>query len=378
MKELRAICSHQFEAILLGDFKPENVDIMVDEVADANLNAIQLCVKAPGILYYPSEIGPVHEYCRNYDLLGETLSKCHAAGIEFHSYFPIAMDGGWVGNEYKFDNNGGMLGAHPEWRTINYRDGKLEPSHFGCLSNPEYFDYVISLVTEQCTNYDLDVLCIDFIRFNARCFCEHCKKNYNAMFGEKLQYKNVQYCDTYTQKDVPGELEIEYRSQTVNTAVKRLTETVRRIAPRTKIAAYVFAIPRTGILRVFQDWYRFSKHLDALCPMYYDSYTIDTLKSIFPIHRDAVERPIFPGMITLKAPSVNKGTDTPEYHCSFLREARNANLSGFFLFNYEVLFGRPAGEGVGKTLRGAQNPENLEAIKKEILYEPAEPYFGVP
>ena len=82
MREMRALCSHQFEAILLGDFEPEQVDIMVDEAAPANFNAIQLCVRAPGILYYPSELGPVHEYCREYDLLGEVVDKAHRAGLE--------------------------------------------------------------------------------------------------------------------------------------------------------------------------------------------------------------------------------------------------------------------------------------------------------
>jgi uncharacterized lipoprotein YddW (UPF0748 family) len=374
---LRAICSHQFEAILLGDFKPENIDIMVEEVASANLNAIQLCVKAPGILYYPSKIGPVHDYCKDYDLLAETLQKCHAAGLEFHSYFPVAMDGGWVGKQYEFDNNGGMLAAHPDWRTINYADGKLEPSHFGCLSNPEYLDYVDQLIEEQCQNYAIDVLTLDFIRFNGRCFCTSCKNNYREMFGEKLQYENVQYCDTYTPKDVPGELEIEYRCQTVEKAVKRLSQTIRRTAPGVKVGAYVFTIPRTGMLRVFQDWFRLSKYLDAVFPMYYDTYSIDNLKAIFPLHRDSINRPLFPGMITMKAPAVHAERDSPEYNCSFLSEARRAGLQGFFLFNYEVLFGRPPGESLGKIIRPPQTPETLAALKDQILNEPAAPYFGI-
>ena len=131
---------------------------------------------------------------------GETLRKCHAAGLEFHSYFPVALAGGWAGSEYRFDNNGGILADHPEWATINYTDGNYEPSHFGCLSNPEFLDYIDKLVEEQCNSYSIDVLVLDFIRYNARCFCESCKKNYQEMFGEKLQYENVQYCDTYTQK----------------------------------------------------------------------------------------------------------------------------------------------------------------------------------
>lgn len=377
MKELRAICSHQFEAILLGDFQPQNIDIMVEEVARANLNAVQMCIKAPGILYYPSQIGPVHDYCKDYDLLGETLQKCHAAGLELHSYFPVAMDGGWVGREYKFDNNGGILAAHPDWRTLIYTDGKLEPSHFGCLSNPAFLDYVDALIEEQCRNYAIDVFILDFIRFNARCFCDSCKKNYKDMCGEELQYDNVQYCDTYTQKDVPGELEIEYRCQTVENAVKRLSTTVRRTAPQVKVGAYVFGIPRTGLLRIFQDWYRFAKHLDAIFPMYYDGYSIDNLKAIFPLHHDAAERPLFPGMITMRAPAVHADRDSPAYFCAFVQQARQAELPGFFIFNYETLFGRPPGESLGKVIRPPQTPAALTALKDHILDQPAAPYFGI-
>ena len=377
MKELRAICSHQFEAILLGDFKPENVDVMVDEVAQANFNAIQLCVKAPGVLYYPSKIGVVHDYCKEYDLLGETLRKCHAAGLEFHSYFPVALAGGWAGSEYRFDNNGGILADHPEWATINYTDGNYEPSHFGCLSNPEFLDYIDKLVEEQCNSYNIDVLVLDFIRYNARCFCESCKKNYQEMFGEKLQYENEQYCDTYTQKDVPGELEIEYRCLTVHNAVKRLSDTARRAAPDVKVAAYVFPVPRTGLLRIFQDWSRFSRYLDAIFIMYYDTFSIDNLKALFPLHRDSTDRPVFPGTITMRAPAVYRSRDTPEFHCSFLDEARRAGFPGFFLFNYETLFRRPPGESLGKVIRPPQAPEDLAAIKGRILDEPAEPFFGI-
>ena len=145
MREMRALCSHQFEAILLGDFEPDQVDIMVDEAAAANFNAIQLCVRAPGILYYPSEHGPVHESCREYDLLGEVVDKAHRAGLEVHSYFPIFLEGGWRGREYAFDAEGGMFAEHKDWRVLAYEEGELVPTCFACPSNEDYVDYVDQL-----------------------------------------------------------------------------------------------------------------------------------------------------------------------------------------------------------------------------------------
>ena len=164
---MRAICSHQFEAVLLGDFRLQNLDIMVEEVAEANLNALQLCVKAPGILYYPSTVGPVHEACRDFDLLGETLSRCHMAGLEFHA---ISYQGA-------------------------SQDRQLVPASFGCLSNPGFVEYVEQLIDEQCRRYPIDVFILDFIRFGGRCFCESCRRGYRDTFDEVLAYD--------TPKDMP-------------------------------------------------------------------------------------------------------------------------------------------------------------------------------
>ena len=375
MREMRAICSHQFEAILLGDFKPENVDIMIDEIAAANFNAIQLCVRAPGILYYPSAHGPVHQYCRTYDLLDAVISKAHRAGLEFHSYFPVFLEGGWRGAEYQFDPDGGMFAAHPEWRTMVFEDGELVPTCFACPSHESYVDYVNLLVEEQCAVYDLDLFIMDFIRFNKRCFCPRCKEGYREMFGEELCYDNVQYCDTYVPPDVPGELEIEYRCQVVERAAKRLLETIRQCGRNIKVGAYTFPGPKTASYRVFQDRTRLASNLDALFPMYYDSYSIDNLKGLLPLHRQALDCPLIPGLITMREPAVCQGRGDAAYFCGFLEQIRRAGCEGFFVFNYEVLFGRPPGQSLGKIIRPPQASDVLQAIKEQFLQKPATSIF---
>jgi uncharacterized lipoprotein YddW (UPF0748 family) len=304
MREMRALCSHQFEAILLGDFRPENVDTMVEEAAAANFNAIQLCVRAPGILYYPSAHGPVHPYCRDYDLLQETITRAHAADMEFHSYFPIFLEGGWLGPEYKFDVDGGMFAEHPDWRVMAWEEGELVPTCFACASNEEYVDYIDRVVDEQCSRYDLDLFILDFIRFNKRCFCERCKAGYKAMFGEELRYETDQYVDTYVPADMPGELEYEYRCQVVQRAADRLISTIRRCNAGIKIGAYTFAGPRTASYMVFQDRARVAAKLDVLFPMYYDTFSIANLQGLLPLHRRAVDCPLIPGLITMPEPSI--------------------------------------------------------------------------
>ena len=375
MREMRALCSHQFEAILLGDFRPENVDTMVEEAAAANFNAIQLCVRAPGILYYPSAHGPVHPYCRDYDLLQETITRAHAADMEFHSYFPIFLEGGWLGPEYKFDVDGGMFAEHPDWRVMAWEEGELVPTCFACASNEEYVDYIDRVVDEQCSRYDLDLFILDFIRFNKRCFCERCKAGYKAMFGEELRYETDQYVDTYVPADMPGELEYEYRCQVVQRAADRLIATIRRCNAGIKIGAYTFAGPRTASYMVFQDRARVAAKLDVLFPMYYDTFSIANLRGLLPLHRRAVDCPLIPGLITMPEPSICKGRGDADYFCGFLDQVRRAGCEGFFIFNYEVLFDRPPGRSLDKIIRKPPSPKVLTAIRERFLQEPAQPLF---
>lgn len=134
IQELRAATSHQFEYILAGTFKPENIDRVVEDLASHRYNAVQVCVRAPGLHYYPSDIAPVHPYCRDYDFLGEFVAKAHRAGLQIHSYYPVFLEGdaGSVdasGKELEIDSStahlGGALKAHPEWASLGGKKGEL-------------------------------------------------------------------------------------------------------------------------------------------------------------------------------------------------------------------------------------------------------------
>jgi uncharacterized lipoprotein YddW (UPF0748 family) len=364
MREMRALCSHQFEAILLGDFDPQNIGRMVEDVAAANFNAIQLCVRNPGVLFYPSERGPVHPYCRTYDLAGEVIRQSHDAGLEVHSYCPIFTEGGWAGNEYQRDLNGGMFAQHPEWRVICYSDGELAPSCFACPSSEEYLNYIAGIVEEQSARYEFDAIILDFIRFNYRCFCRNCRQGFRALFGEELVPSPGATVD---------EAEVEYRCSMVERAVKRLAGIVR--GHGIKVGAYTFPGARTARVKVFQDWLLFSKYLDFVLPMYYDSHSLPELSVLVPRHRQLVACPVIPGVIAIPEPAVHVGRGDAAFICAFLSIVREAGCEGFFIFNYETLFRRPPGESLGKIIRPPEPQGTLELVKSRFLREKAQPFF---
>ena len=109
-RELRAVWVHQFEYILNGTFKRENIQELVDDLAKYNFTHILFCVKAPGILYYPSKVGSSHPYFKNHkDIIPELAERAHNANIEVHSYFPVFLDGGFSGKSLQSNLKGGIL-----------------------------------------------------------------------------------------------------------------------------------------------------------------------------------------------------------------------------------------------------------------------------
>src|SRR5690242_8188316 len=83
----------------------------VDTLRAARVNSITLFAKCHhGMNYYPSQIGPVHPALK-FDLLGEQIAACHAAGIRCPIYISVVWDVS-------------AAARHPEWRQVG-ADGQL-------------------------------------------------------------------------------------------------------------------------------------------------------------------------------------------------------------------------------------------------------------
>ncbi len=338
MEELRAATSHQFEYILAGTFAPENIDRVVEDLASHGFNAVQVCVRAPGVHYYPSDIGPVHPRCRDYDFLGDFVAKAHRAGLQIHSYYPVFLEGdaegvsAAAGQELDAARRarrlGGALADHPTWACLGGKRGELRWDNWGCPSNDEYVDYVVRLVREQVGRYALDAIVWDFLRFRFPCYCAHCREKFRAFAGEDL---NTRW---------PSPAEVDCRCQTVLADLDLLNAAARAARPGIRIGAYVFPQRRAAIAGVFQDWLAFSLRCDFVQPMDYGQIPrqrlLDTLRTDVQLARC----PLILGLLPSLGPGVPRGTI--EALCEDIQTARQAGCRGFFLLSYEPLFGWPA------------------------------------
>lgn len=337
-REMRAAASHQFEYLLNGSFKPSNIDRVVEDLVSHNYNAVQVCVRAPGIHYYPSDIAPVFPACREYDFLGDFVRKAHAAGLEIHSYYPVFLEGDVVhsvaggssldGTAPGARRLGGMLAKHPEWACLGGKRGELQPDNWGCPSNDEYLEYLVSVVREQVSRYELDGIIWDFVRFHGfPCYCEHCRSKFREYTGG-AETLNTRWLSA---------AEAEYRNWIVLQDVKRLNQTVRAARPSMKIGAYVFPSRVGAVVSVFQDWVGFSLECDFLQPMYYGQIDQRRLHDTLKTDAALARCPLVLGLCTSAHPDVKR--HTVDELCEDIETARAAGYKGFFMLSYEPLFG---------------------------------------
>jgi len=227
---------------------------ILDKLKDANFNMVFVQARLRGNVIYSSRIEPYSSFIKrkkveDYDPLAYTVEACHERGLECHAWFVTYP----LGSSSKNRNNN-----YPEKKGfIKKHDNNLylDPG------NPETNNYLLSLITELVSNYDIDGLHFDYIRYpeNASKFPD---KDTHLKYGNK--------------KDIHA-----WRRENINKFVYMAYDKVKEIKPWVQISSSVIGmyekIPGntqrhwTAYESVYQDpvdWIKKGKH-DFIVPMMY-------------------------------------------------------------------------------------------------------------
>ncbi|MCY4422436.1 MAG: alpha-L-fucosidase [Acidimicrobiaceae bacterium] len=156
-----------------GDF---DADEFAEKLGGAGIDQVNLFAKCHhGWSYYPTGVGCMHPGLR-FDLLGEQIRACQAAGLAVAAYYTV----GWSAQD---------LNEHPEWAAVG-RDGTpqaINVAHDAKADEPrpptswvylcpdgEYLDLMVAQVEEIARLYDPDGLWFD-ICATVPCFCARCR-----------------------------------------------------------------------------------------------------------------------------------------------------------------------------------------------------------
>ena len=217
---------------------------MLDKLKAANVNTILLQTRVRGTVIYPSEYEPwdgclsgVPGLAPGYDALGFAVEECHKRGMELHAWVVTLPLGKW--------QKEGCLRLRKKYPSMVKRigdEGYMNPESAGTA------DYLARICREITSNYDIDGLHLDYIR----------------------------YPETW-----PGRLDRERGRQNITSIVSRINSAVKSIKPWVKMSCSPVGKyddltryssrgwnARTKVCQDAQGWLR-DRLMDELFPMMY-------------------------------------------------------------------------------------------------------------
>jgi uncharacterized lipoprotein YddW (UPF0748 family) len=356
------------------DFQKLELDNILDRLKKANINLIFFQARIRGDVSYRSNIEPLNEsVAKNgayaeYDALEYAVEACHQRGMECHAWFVVYP----LGRAKK--------GKRPNEAPTVTKNQKLIKTFNGDLyfdpGNPSTNDYLLSLIREITTHYDIDGIHFDYIRY----------PDSSAKFPDD---------DTWRRYG-RGMSKNDWRRNNINQFVYKAYDLVKSIKQYVQVSSSVLGqydrLPEvlrghwTAYNSVYQDpidWLSKGKH-DFIVPMMYNSGDL-----FFPFVGDwqaqRYERLIMPGLAAYLVGSreSNWGSDVILEQIGFSREKHTAGNAFFraksLLDNYAGLFDKikreyyskpallPPLAWLSKLIPDA--PQNIYAEgKKEILH----------
>lgn len=302
----------------------ESVREFVAKCKRANIDTIVMLVKGMnGETYWKSKRFPqtIAKGYETFDLLEHLTREAHAQGIKVDAWLVDFVEG----------ENGAAIREHPEWAQLNPDGGTTATETLGVArrpypyvwmcpaQRPGYADqWLLPMFEEIAANYAVDSLHHDYVRYpgdvapDSYCFCDYCLKHipryamlsYETRSAERYRVNYVQehleanwWSDPtmvpadWQQRDrremadyilngrtIPGGppdmryFFYDYRVHQIDTFVRELRESIRRINPKIEISAAVFKNPVQSARFIGQQWHEWSPWIDVYMPMTYRSH----------------------------------------------------------------------------------------------------------
>lgn len=233
---------------------------ILDKLQNANFNTVFLQTRLRGDVIYRSAIEPRSSVFTGksngnpgYDPLAFTIEECHKRGMECHAWFvtyPLGSN-----KNIKEQGKHSVVKRHANLCKHYKGNWYLDPGI------PGTSDYIISLVKELVTHYNIDGIHFDYIRYPED----------GAHFPDKNTYQR--YGKGYTLA--------EWRRENINKMVYRIYDCVKQLKPWVVVSSSplgkynrIERVPNAGWTAyesVYQDpkiWIQKGKH-DMVVPMMY-------------------------------------------------------------------------------------------------------------
>ncbi|RMD48796.1 MAG: hypothetical protein D6830_06195, partial [Ignavibacteria bacterium] len=210
--------------------KKESLVKILKDIRARKFNTVYLQVRSGGALIYPSGVEPVMDEfegdANKFNPLKFALDQAHQLNLKLYAWVNVL-------NVTKQGKGESVSTFHPNW-VIPFRDA-------GSIKNwldpglPEVREYIVQLIEELTTNYNVDGIMLDYMRYPG--------KKFNDDFSFTL----------YSQ----GKEKFAWRRENIIELLDSIYHTAKKIKPRVKVAVTPLGIYKnnnnTGYFSAYED-----------------------------------------------------------------------------------------------------------------------------
>lgn len=230
---------------------PDSVRALLDRLAKLGVNLIFPEMVWRGAAAFPSETAPRDPgYWRwgDIDPLAFITAEAHARGIQVAPWV-------WVFAAGYYHEFGPVLEEHPEWAELSRDGSPFSPTEWGTAwlnaSLPEVRAYLIRLLVEIVTRYDVDGLHLDYIRFNEE---SHIPFGYSPATLERFRAETGLDARSLTPGTPAAARWDSWREALVTSFLEEAVQQLRQVRPGLHISAAVVPDPEAARRETHQNW----------------------------------------------------------------------------------------------------------------------------
>lgn len=287
-----------------------------DQLAVAGFNTIFFETVNASYPIYPSRVAPEQNpLSRGWDPLAAAVKLAHERGMELHAWvwmFAAANQRHNLVVNQPADYPGPVLSAHPDW-AVTDRQGRMfdhTKKVFLDPANPEVRRYLMRLLDEIATRYEVDGIQLDYIRYSFQ--DPSVNQTYGYGRAARQQFQALTGVDPI--KVDPSDRQLwqrwtDFRIRQIDNFVTTLSQRLRLERPKLILSVAVFPLPRQERLqKLQQNWENWAMQgdIDLVVPM---TYALDTngLENLAqPVLRESTlsSTLIVPGIRLLNLPDI--------------------------------------------------------------------------
>ena len=262
-----------------------DLEPLFDRMAEAGINTVFMETLNASYPIYPSKVAPEQNpNLKGWDPLQASIELAHERNIELHAWlwaFAAANQGHNAVLGQPQNYLGPVLSRNPDWvlkdqngevfnRTPGFKKAFLDPA------NPEVRRYLLSVIDEIITNYDVDGIQLDYIRYPFQ--DNTTKQQFGYTNVSRSLFKQRYGVDPVNiRRSSPlWQSWVGFRVEQVSSFVSEASQLIKQKRPEVILSTAVFPMERRRRLGTLQqnweDW-SYNKSVDLVVLM---TYALDT------------------------------------------------------------------------------------------------------